>query len=308
MKKTVCLVLFIILSCQTQGQCLSSANPVGGTSNLLTLKKSSFRVICFYRHWSSDRYFNGDKIVEFKQIKEVNYNYFGTILAYGLNDRWTLEAETGYFINKTMEYSMLNSSQKNFGFSNNILSLKCGIFENNLIRLFHSLSLGIKFPFSVKPRENAPNNPDMQTSTRALGGVVQSFLVKESPLRGYRFFLVNRAEYNRANPDKFKVGNLFISSFFISNHLAFPWLKGDWTAILQLRNEIRGKNYLDKKRVEASGSILFFLSPQLVFSLKKKIHLSVIGDFPIYQYFHETQLANKFAFNVNLSFDLGSQF
>ena len=45
---------------------------------------------------------------------------------------------------------------------------------------------------------------------------------------------------------------------------------------------------------------MFYVSPQLNFTLTKKCNISVMADIPVYQYYNEIQLSNKYAFVVNV--------
>jgi hypothetical protein len=65
----------------------------------------------------------------------------------------------------------------------------------------------------------------------------------------------------------------------------FPWLKSDWTTIIQLRNEIRTPDRIEGKVKPSSGSVLFFIVPQVNYVLLEKWYLSVMVDLPVYQYF-----------------------
>jgi len=83
----------------------------------------------------------------------------------------------------------------------------------------------------------------------------------------------------------------------------FQWLKGDWTTILQIRNEIRFKNRRESDPVEASGGVIFFLSPQINYSIKETWNISVMGDLPVYQYLNGIQLGTKFGITFGLARD-----
>jgi len=54
-----------------------------------------------------------------------------------------------------------------------------------------------------------------------------------------RYFFISRVETNRPNINDYKPGNAVFNSMYVSGHLPDHWIKGDWTVILQLRNEFR---------------------------------------------------------------------
>lgn len=312
MRFIIPLFFIFCLPCELFSQCFSSpGNPIGGTANMGTLKKKLLRVTSFYRYSYADKYFEGNKPSDYNFYKNAYYNYIGCLIGYGLTDKFTLETESGYFINKTINfdksYPLAEYSKQGNGLSNAVISAKYNIYKNVAKRFGFSASLGAKIPYSTKiPIINGVPQPiDVRPSTGSFGIIAQSYLVKESPLRGLRYFLINRVETNFTNPEEYKFGNTYYTSIFISKHLWFPWTKGEgiWTAIIQLRNETRGKNKQSNELVNGTGSYIFFISPQINITIKKMWNLSVMTDFPIYQYYNEIQLASKYAFTVNLTRD-----
>jgi hypothetical protein len=306
MRKLLPAIFLIFISGELVAQCFSSSNPVGGTANLLTLNKKTIRVIPYYKYRYSNKYFRGNNQSNSTLYEDARYNYVGAIVGYGIIPRITMELETGYFINKTM-HDKLGYTLTGRGLSNGVISAKFGLIQNNDIRLFHSLSGGLKFPFTTKAKtaDGTVLDKDLQPSTRAFGAVFQSFLVKESSFTGYRFFLVNRVEINRFNPDGYRVGNAYLNSIYVSKHIIRQIIGGDWTLILQVRNEIREHDYSLLGKVKSSGGYLFFAVPQINFTLKERWNFSIFSDIPVYQYFNGEQLANQFSFGANLAFDIG---
>ncbi|KPK80717.1 MAG: hypothetical protein AMS27_16300 [Bacteroides sp. SM23_62_1] len=303
-----CNILFLILllsftSEPARAQCFSAANPVGGSSNLLVLDKNTLRAISYYRHAFSNRYFEGSSRSEFDLVKKADYNYIGIILAFGLSQKLTIETEWGYYLNKTYDFGQ--DQLTGSGFNNIVLSGKFRILTDYANRFYISGSLGAKIPLSLNPEaENGIIlDVDLQPSTNALGGIAQLFLVKENSLAGMRYFLISRYEYNASNRNDYRLGHAFITSLFISKHIPDHWIPGDWTAIVQVRNETRTKNIRQGIAEESTGGTVFFLSPQVNYSILEKWDLSLVFDIPVYQYFNGTQLAYNYAFTVNLSHD-----
>ena len=291
-------------------QCLSSVNPVGGSNNLLVLEKHSLRIISFYRYNYGNQYFEGDKRSDFNLIKDANYNYAGSIVGYGLASKVTLETEFGYFFNKTQNYNLEPAyTLRGNGFSNAIFSVKYGILKDDVKRLFISSSIGAKIPFSTKPiyRDGVELPVEVQPTVGAFGTVFQLFLVKEIPVTGVRYFVTGRMELNSRNNRDYKLGTSIFTSFFFSKHLMFSWLKGDWTTILQIRNEIRSKDKTVNGWKESSGSTIFYFSPQINYTIKEKWNVSVMVDLPVYQYFNGTQLATKYGISLNFARDFKLQ-
>jgi len=308
LKSLCCKILLFFLFClvfkgPVMAQCFSAANPVGGSSNLLVLDKKTLRFIGFYRHAFSNRYFEGSAKSDFNLVNKADYNYFGIILAYGLWQKLTIETEWGYYLNKTYDFG--SDKLVGRGFNNTVISGKFRILTDYANRFYISGSLGAKVPLSLSPKaENGIIlDVDLQPSTNAFGGVAQLFLVKENSLSGIRYFLISRYEYNAPDRNDYQLGHAFITSLFVSKHIPDHWLPGDWTAIIQLRNETRTRNSREGNPEASTGGAVFLLSPQVNYSIHEKWNLSFVVDIPVYQYFNGIQLAYNYAFTMNLSHD-----
>ncbi len=304
--RLITILIFIFFSKLAYSQCLSSANPIGGTNNLLVLEKKTFRFISFHRFNYGDQHYEENKRSDFDLIKSANYNYLGTILGFGISDKFTIETETGYFINKTQIYNVTPAYQlRGYGFSNIIISAKYGFLADHFKRLYYSANAGIKIPSSTKPKSSKGVElpVEVQPTIGSYGMVIQSFLVKENSGKGLRFFLTNRFESNLPNKKEFQLGTSVFTSVFISKHLMYSWIKSDWTVILQMRNEIRFKDKRENKLIESSGGVLFILSPQINYSLKEKWNISLLADMPVYQYLYGIQLVTKFGITIGLTRD-----
>ena len=308
------ILFFMLIAGESLAQCFSSpGNPIGGTANLGLLDKQVMRTAAFYRHSYSDKYLDGSKDAE-GTLKCAHYDYSGILIGYGLRDKVTVEAELGYFIDKTKEYKALDLKQSAHGLSNAVVSAKFPVYQDVVKRFEFSLSAGIKIPMANKSiwKENVEMPIDIQPSTGSYGLVFQSYLIKEKPLEALRFFMVNRFETNFKNNKDFfdqntqyKFGNIISTSLFVTKHLHFryEWLTENWTAIIQVKNEIKTKNKKNDEWIEASGGYAFYLCPQLNYSIKEKWNVSLMYEMPIYQHYNEVQLAAKYAFVVNVTRD-----
>ena len=288
-------------------QCFSSANPVGGSSNLLVLDKQTVRFVAYYRHALSNRYFEKSSESDFNLVDRADYNYGGAIIAFGLFSKLSLETEWGYFFNKTYQFSVPAGREiTGRGFYNTIVSGKFRILTDYARRFYISGSVGAKIPLSLdsKVKDGITLPVDLQPSSNAFGSVLQLFMVKENSETGMRYFLIHRHEYNLPNRSDYKLGQAFLTSFFVSRHLPDHWLPGDWTTIIQLRNETHTRNRREETLEGATGGTVFLLSPQINYSIREIWNVSFIFDIPVYQYLNGIQLAYNYAFTVNLSRDI----
>ena len=285
--------LLIVWSFGAKSQCLSSVNPVGGTNNLLVLEKNSLRIISFYKYGQGNQYYKGNSVSDFDLIEKAFYNYLSASVGYGLSWKTTLELETGYFLNKTQDYNLEPDYRlTGNGFSNFIMSVKHSLYSNPFKRFYVTGAAGVKIPSSRKLQwdNNVKLPVEVQPTIGAFGAVFTSSFVKENSETSMRYFLTNRVEFNASNKEEYKLGSSVYTSLYISRHLRAHWLKDNWTAIIQLRNEIRGTDQIDGHDKESSGSTLFFVAPQLNYVLKDNWYLSAMIDIPVYQHFNGTQL------------------
>lgn len=325
MKRTIAILFFAILPFIGYGQCFTSpGNPIGGNVNMGVLKKSWLRFSSFYKHSYSSRYFFGDDLYtnsKGKTFDKARFDYVGGFLGYGISKKLTLEAEFGYFIDKIRYFQ---NPEVGYGFSNAIITGKYNVYSNLINRFEITLGLGGKIPLRQQAQIN--NNivlaPEAQSSGGAYGMVGQAYIIKEYAFTATRIFLIAQYEYNYPSiPDfyelkKYEFGNALTTSLFVTKHLHMPpaleWLSNNWTAIFQLRNEIKGKNKIMSKDVEFpewkevpnSGSFTIFASPQINYTLNQVWNFSFTFDIPVYQHYNKKQMAIDYAFNLNISKDI----
>jgi hypothetical protein len=304
------IILTVIYPWNGNSQCLSSVNPVGGTDNLLVLEKNTVRVISFYKFGQGNQYYEGARESGFDLISRAYYNYLSAIAGYGLTSKLTLEIESGYFFNKTQNYNVEPAySLTGRGLSNAVILAKHSLLTNHFNRFYITGSAGAKIPFSreLQWSENHVKLPvELQPTIGAFGAVFGASFVKEQSGKGMRYFLTNRVETHAANKEDYRPGTSVYNSLYISKHLRQPVFKDNWTAILQIRNEIRAHDTVEGKKKVSSGSILFFVAPQLNYVLMDDWYLSGIADVPVYQHFNGTQLGAGvgFTFIVSRTFSL----
>lgn len=305
----VLLIVFIgFYPGHAKSQCLSSVNPVGGTDNLLVLEKNTLRVISFYKLGQGNKYYEGIRRSDFEGIDRAYYNYLSAIVGYGITNKLTMEIESGYFINKTQDYNLDQAySLTGKGLSNAVILAKHSLLTDHFNRFYITGSAGVKIPFSRKlqwSEDNVKLPVEVQPTIGAYGAVFSASFVKEQSGKGMRYFFTSRAETQSPNREDYRLGTSVYNSLYISKHLMQPWLKDNWTAILQLRNEIRTPDKVKGEVKKSSGSTLFFIAPQLNFVLKEEWYLSGMMDIPVYQNFKGTQLGA----GVGLTFIISKTF
>lgn len=311
MKIKICICIILIsLPVFLSAQCfITPNNPIGGNANMGTLNKNNLRVITFYRHLRLKNFMNGDEQIKENRINNAHYDYTGILIGYGISDIVSLESETGYFLDKRINYQEpFRYTLSNDGFSNLVISGKVRVFYHVLKRWEIAASGGVKIsPFHADNLKDGVELPvNLWTSTESTGFVFQTFVIKEISRKSLRFFLHNRYERNIENKLGYNFGQSLNTAFFISKHL---WIKGPdnsepWTIILQLRNELVGKYKYNGNVLENTGNIKFLVSPQVNFTWKENWNFSIGMDYPVYQYYHDIQLSEQVSLSVNIVKDI----
>jgi hypothetical protein len=276
-------------------QCCSPGNPVSGSAYVGTLPKKTLRTITYYRHSYSDTYFEGSDVSDY-QGTNSGYDFFGEVLSYGIIKKLTVDAEIGYYVYKYQESDVLGKFAT-YGFSNATFSLKYALIKTKK-DLELTLSAGAKVPVSRKifrDEYGVPYPQDIQPSTGAFGFVAQLFFFKSFIEKKWRLVVLNRYEINGYNSEDYKFGNAFFSSVFIGRSFA-----KNWTATLQLRNEYRQEDWQGDIRYLVTGGDILYLSPQLSYTFKPRLTLSVTADFPVYRDYNGIQLGPKYAFGISV--------
>jgi hypothetical protein len=319
MKKLFLLLVFVsVFVGSAYSQCFGSpGNPAAGTSNLGTLKKKVLRISFFHRYSFSDTYYEGSKKSNFLLYDRANFNFLGNIIAYGVSNTFTIEAETGFFINKTIHYSkqlpfpLPEYTKNGYGLNQTVISGKFMLLTDDKHPVKWSASAGIKIPLRTEPQyhNNTQLPIDAQPSNLAFGGVFQSFLLKENSFKGLRYFMINRFEYNFINSIDYHWGQSLSNAFFISKrlHVKNKLFHDKLTGILQLRHEMRTRNKnhtLSNPLVNSSGSQLVYFTPQINFTAKSVWNISFMVDLPLFQYYNGTQIGNKFSMGLVLIRDI----
>ena len=289
------LLVFFSLAHNGFSQCCT-ANPVAGSVNIGVLTKNTLRVLVFHRYNYADVYYDGSKPSDFSFVQKADYNYSGGIFSFGITDRLTIQNEIGYYWNRSETFDrvpaiIINGS----GLSNGVTSMKYAFTKKPEFEF--TGAVGFKYPFTQKPlsKDGVELSQTVQPSTGAFGTSVQLFFHKAYSEKSIRLFLIHRTDVNGENFVRYRSGNNFSTSFVFSKSFNVHW-----TILLQATNEIRGRDSRDGKKYTNSGGTLFFISPQINYSITQKWNVALKGDIPFYQFYNGTQQATKFAAVVSV--------
>lgn len=262
--------------------------PVGGTTNIGTLPEGFFRAMTFFRYIYGDRYYEGDSRAETGTVKYFSNSYTGLLASYGITGKLTLDAEIGYFADKTQqieEYGTI-SRVNGSGLSHAALIAKYNIISNAREEFEITVGAGARAPLYFQKSE-LPQH--VRPSNGAYGIVFQAFAQKGFKDAGIYTFLLSRAEVNSTNEDGYKYAPTFINSLFATKAIT-QGLNG----LLELRSEIRGKDISKDTTINDSGGLMFTVAPQLSFGIDKWT-LSALFEYPIYGYYNSKQLAPNYS-------------
>ncbi len=303
------LALILLFSSHIiNAQCCSTGSPVGASVYVGVLGKNYLRLITFYRHSNSDKYYEGDSRSDNNPLQSANYNFAGITIGYGITKRLTAEADFGYFFNKTQLYLDNNifygMKQTGFGMSNGGFNLKYGLFIEPVKQIELTAGAGFRYPFTTNPQmvDGVQLNRDIQPSTNAFSFNGMVFFSKGFPEISLRLFTINRYDYNFPDKVPYKYGNILMNSIFVSKKIVKYFF-----AIVQIRNEYKTRdNYKGNDQVNTGYDILF-VSPQLSYSIAGKWNVTMVCDLPVYKFYKDRQLTPAYAYALSLTrdFDLG---
>jgi hypothetical protein len=285
-------------------QCCSTGSPVGASTYVGVLNKNTIRVTSFFRYSYSDVYFKGTcpSTDSLDMANNAHYSFGGLSLEYGITHKLTAQFDMGYFFNKIVDFrNPILTDHNGQGFSNGTLLLKYGLYVNPAKLVEISGGLGVKFPFTRQPM-TAPNGTllqlDARPSTNAFGIAATLMMSKEFSDINLRTFLLNKYEYNFSNINEYQSGQLLLTSLFVSKRI-IPRLFG----IVQLRNDIHGKDVQKGDDEVNTGYHLLVFTPQISYSILGKWNISFLYDIPVYKNYQGKQLTPQYSYAVSLTHD-----
>lgn len=301
MKGFTFIVLFNFISIiNTFAQCCGGGAHVGGNIFLGTLGKGYLQLNANGRQSVSEGYMENDWNSDFKFVKNANSNHVGFQAGYGITKRFTLDLETGYFINRTQNFEIgsYKFSQTGKGLTSLTIAGRFNIFKLKESEIEWTAGLGVRLPLSKERlMENGVElSEDVQPNNGSYGFLFRSFLAKEFDDIHANIFLINSISVNTTNDKDYREGNTYISTLLYGQQIVH-----NLTGIIQIRNEIRDRAVRYGSEVFSSGGFRFTLVPQLNYTIQNKYNIAIIYEQPIYRYYNGIQLKDRYAFSVNLN-------
>lgn len=294
----------ILLAAEAAAQCCGGCNPIGGNTNQGTLPRNMIQVNTYYKHSYSAGYMEADHRSDFSFVKNAESNFMGLLVGYGITSRLTVQAEAGYYLNRTQNFDFgpYRYRLNGYGGSSVTLTGKYNLVKDTARDIEFTMGLGVKLPWSKQPQiiDGVELSEDVQPCNGAYGLVLTSFLYKAFDKSNVRLFMMNTVSINSNSLRNYREGNTYITSVFASKTFFT-----NWTAIAQVRNEIRDFAYRDHLKVTSSGGYRFIFVPQINYSFKRKYNISALYELPIYQNYNGIQLRDMYAFSINLNIRIG---
>jgi hypothetical protein len=296
--------LLLLVPSAAWGQCCSAGNPVGGDGSQDGLKKSELRVFAAYRLSYSRDYYHLSSKEEIQHIDKSYYNYSSLSMSYGVDWRFTVHTEMGYFFNKVQVVNLSGGSEaiEASGLGDLSLTMRYSLLpvkivnENQLI-----FSAGGRLPIGAfnEEMDGVVIPVSLQPSSGALK--INSGLFFSHKKQDARFGWSSFAFFEWSNDIEkdflvYKYGN-----FYMLEVSGFYSKKSNFVASLAARLEERQRDQRENNtKIESTGGTVVYLKPQLQFSIFKTWRLLGFVEVPVYKYVNGYQLTNLFAFQVGL--------
>lgn len=298
-------ISMVFATMSVNAQCCAAGNPVGGEGGAQNISSKELIVSLGYRYSLSKNYYHLDQKEDYSKVERSFYNFSKLYIAYGLNYRIIIDAEMGYFFNKTQEVNLTDGNESIYakGFGDLGINFRFSLLKrlffnpNKLIfsvgsiipiGAFNEQMDGITIPISLQPSSGATKfNTGLYYSHKEKG--------KSFGYAGRVFF-----EYsNQINKDFliYKYGQIYIfeASLLYSKNTKFSMR-------LNGKLEYRTADHReDGIKIESSGGYFTSLIPVFLYKPTPTFSIIAAFDIPLYRYVNGYQLTNLFAFRVGVS-------
>lgn len=275
--------------CGCLGSAVGGSMPVGGTNNIGILPEGYLRTLSFYKYIYGNRYFDGDSKADMGTVKYFQSGYIGALISYGFTPKLTIDAEFGYFTDKTQrieEFGVISNANGS-GLSHATIMAKYNFVSNSRSEFELTGGIGGRAPLYFKDSE-LPQH--IRPSSGAYGLVLQAFVQKGFKDAGVYTFLLSRAELNTTNKDSYRYGSSLVNSIFATKSIV-----SGLTGLLELRSEIREKDINKDTTIHDSGGYFLTVAPQISFGFDNWT-FSALYEYPVYGYYNRKQLAPNYSF------------
>ncbi|MCF8367007.1 MAG: hypothetical protein K9H16_14555 [Bacteroidales bacterium] len=285
-------------------QCCAAGNPVGGDGSQDAMKKNQLSVFAAYRYSYSRDYYHLSQKEDIQNIEKSFYNYGSLSLSYGINWRFTLHSEMGYYFDKVQVVNLTGGQEtiEAKGIGDMSLNLRYSLLpqkivnENRLVfslggrfpvGQFNEVQDGVKIPVALQPSSGA---------LKVNSSLFYSHKNEDAQIGWSAFAFFEWSNQINEGLIVYKYGNLFLLEA-----TAFYPVKSSTVISLSSKAEFRS---MDKKEndlgIESSGGMVLYIKPKIQLKIAHDLYLHTFGEVPVYKYVNGYQLTNLFAFQVGL--------
>jgi len=297
----LCIVSF---SQQINAQCCSAGNPAsnGGTGNMA---KNSLSISSTYINSFSDTYYVGDVIYDgetwISHLENTKFDFGLLNLSYGLSNKLSISTELGYFINKSMDYTLIDATRKAGGLGDAAIDLKYQIA--NLKKHLASITASVKTSVPIGHFDQIDKNVILPIDIQPSSG---SFKLKTSLSLSKRFYgskfslnsFISTELSQRINTDRtdYKYGNLY-SFVFSTSHNTTKKINTGLGLNFTLREKAINRDII----VESTGGTFINVQPRISYLLPENFGITTSVNIPIYRNVNGIQLTNKYILVLGVS-------
>lgn len=298
----IILALFLLTK-NGYGQCCSAGNPLGSNGINDGLPVNEWQFMTSYKHSLSKQYYHKDHKVDVPLVDRSFFDYQSLSVGYGILKWMNINAEIGYFYNKTqaLEPGQATDEIRAHGLGDLAFSLR--FLPVKSMRKYSQLivSGGVRIPVGAfdEQIDGVTVPVSLQPSSGALK--INTSLYYSMPVISPDFSINTFAIYEYSNTIEegyfiYQYGDFFQFSggmqYRVKKLLSFS---------LNLKYEFRGKDKRENEIVvESSGSQLILINPQITYNFKRGWSIMLLSDLPLYKYVNGEQLTNSYAVQLSL--------
>ncbi len=306
MNKYLYIILVLSLfTTKSYSQCCSAGNPFF-YGEISSLSKNNLQFVAGYKYSTSHVYYKGSKPIDIDFVDKAYFNYLTLQTIYGITERLTVQADLGYFLNKTETYLKDDWKTSNgYGLGDATIYLKYLAYSNFKKHIQIIPSLAVTLPIGEFDQEidHVKLPITVQPSSGSFKYMASVYINKGIGSGKFNMSFFGMFEYAQLINSKnfyYKYGNQLMFSFLTSYKLG-----NNLSVAIELRNENRAKSLRnDDQIVESSGYNLVYFIPHISYSFGSNWYLALNSDLPLYKYYNGIQLSNTFSIALRLSYKI----
>jgi hypothetical protein len=292
---------------QASSQCCSAGSPSSfAFGDQANPKARSLFLSSSFKYSSSSQYFKGNQPVDLNFDAPASYSYIDLSAAYGISQRFSIQAQSGYFLNKVQHNPAPYPSDRGFGLSDADFFIKYRAYKSIKHHIEVNTSAGVRVPVGVfdLEKDGVKLPLTIQPSSGSLvylAGISSLKTFNDSKWKLYSAFSAEFPQLIDSKNFYYHYGNLYNLSVAAACQLSKYFVPA-----LQLMMEMSGHATRELDQVvEATGYSIVALSPQVESSILNNWSARIAADIPVYRYYNGIQLANAFKISLKVSHKIG---